>query len=183
MFDYIDFGTSKGSNQVFLQEQIGLSGFGIDKDSNKAAICIQNGFPCRVADVGQTLLPDKCCKVVGIVHVLEHLSGYDEALLVLKEACRLANCLVYIVVPYFDADLYLKRKGLYLEWSRYVGHTYHIVCSDFRKLSTTLAQKIVINRKHPILSTHYPAVKGQKSDNVEMLRDVYRELEILMWLD
>ena len=182
MFDYIDFGTSKGSSQLFLREQVGSSGVGIDYDTEKVSLCKESGLQAIAADIKNVPFADKCCKVVGIVHVLEHLSGYEEALLVVKEAIRVATTLVYIVVPYFDADASLQKRGLYLEWSRYVGHTYHITSQDFHNLSLSLNKKMTISKKHPIFSTCYPAIKGDRKGEEIMLKNIYRELEVLVWL-
>ena len=83
---------------------------------------------------------DNSCKLISIIHTLEHLPNVKIIEGVLKESIRVSNENIYIKGPMYYKD-YLSKKGFQFYWSYWTGHTYLIepdeIINIMKKLGKT----------------------------------------------
>lgn len=65
---------------------------------------------------------NNACKLISIIHTLEHLPNEEIIKNVLKESIRVASNKIYIKGPMFYKD-YLAENGFQFYWSNWRGHT------------------------------------------------------------
>lgn len=135
LFDFVDFGASKGGSIDFGVKKLGgKRGIGIDTDKGKIAAMMDCGYDCILGDALELDFPDKSMKFVIMNHFLEHLKNLSSIKRAVQQATRIATDFVFIRGPYFDADEYLNWLGLKLYWSDWSGHKYHLRISQMAGL-------------------------------------------------
>ena len=129
-YDFLDFGCSKGSSLSFAMSKLGgKKGLGIDIDKKKIEECKKNGHDAILYDL--TKLPEKKLVEFCILsHFLEHLSGREEASLMVRNACKVSKKFIYIQQPNFDSDPMLLSEGLKFFWSDWRGHKFNMNSLD-----------------------------------------------------
>ena len=133
--DFIDIGCSKGGSYKHIKKKFNFtSGLGIDLDETKVFQSLQNNIPALVLDATNlSIFTDNACKLISIMHVLEHLPNIKVIEDVIKESIRVASDKIYIRGPTFY-DNYLKEKGFRFFWSHWTGHTCHVEPDDIIKI-------------------------------------------------
>ena len=122
--DFIDIGGSKGSSYKLIKNKFKLeNGLVIDIDMKKVKESLKNNTPAIRLDATQMkIFNNNACKLISIVHTLEHLPNEDIIKIVLKESVRVASDSIYIRGPMYYKD-YLSKKGFQFYWSHWKGHT------------------------------------------------------------
>lgn len=134
-YDFMDFGASKGGSIDFALRRLGgTRGLGVDLDSNKVKTMLDAGYDCIQADVNKLDFPPDSVRFVTMSHFLEHLSNLRAVKSAVESASRVASDFLFIQGPYFDADEYLRARGLKFYWSDWHGHTCHLTTSKLREI-------------------------------------------------
>ena len=122
--DFIDIGGSKGGSYKYIKNKYKFeNGLAIDIDIEKVNESLKNNIPAIRLDATQMkIFNDNACKVISIIHTLEHLPNENIIKNVLKESLRVASELIYIKGPMFYKN-YLKEKGFQFFWSHWREHT------------------------------------------------------------
>tara|TARA_Y100000992_G_scaffold48665_1_gene28444 strand:+ start:5903 stop:6550 length:648 start_codon:yes stop_codon:yes gene_type:complete len=122
--EFIDVGGSKGGSYKFIKNKFKFeNGLTIDIDIRKVNESLKNNTPAiRLDATHMNIFNDNACKLVSIIHTLEHLPNEEIIKKVLKESCRVASDTVYIKGPMYYQN-YLSKKGFQFYWSHWTGHT------------------------------------------------------------
>jgi len=122
--DFIDIGCSKGGSYKAIKKRFNFeSGLAIDIDIRKVNESLKNNTPAIRLDATQMgIFNDNSCKLISMVHTLEHLPNMKIIEDVLKESVRVASETLYINGPMFYLD-YLSKRGFQFYWSNWTGHT------------------------------------------------------------
>jgi hypothetical protein len=130
-FDFFDFGCKIGSSSYLCKEVLsGKKGLGIDINPEYVNAFARNGGDIMLGDITNLQLPNDIVDFCCISHVLEHLPSIDHVNRAIEEALRLSRNFVYIVGPYFDADIYLRDNNLKFFWSDWTWHPTPVKCED-----------------------------------------------------
>ena len=102
----------------------------MDVDERKVAKSLDRGVPAVCLDAAD-LAPfaDNACRVISMVHFLEHLPTFTYVDQVIAEAARTASETIFVRGPCFHDD-YLAAKGLRFCWSHWRGHPTHVEAAD-----------------------------------------------------
>jgi hypothetical protein len=122
--DFIDVGGSKGDYSYgLIKSMYGYEGgLAIDINPKKVKLALENNVPAVRLDASKMgIFSDNACKLVSIVHTLEHLPNLAVVEAVLKSALRVASNTVFIRGPMYYID-YLKPMGFQFYWSHWRGH-------------------------------------------------------------
>ena len=122
--DFIDVGASKGGSYNMIKKRYGFeSGLAIDIDPAKVKLALENNVPAiRLDATKMSIFNDNACKLVSILHTLEHLPDLATVEQVLGSSFRVASDTIYIRGPMYYID-YLKPMGFQFYWSHWKGHT------------------------------------------------------------
>lgn len=123
VFDFVDFGCSKGGSMAFAKKHLGgIRGVGIDLSADKVELTRSAGFDAFVLDVRELTRHPNSVRFVTMIDFLEHVPGVLDAQECIKSAIDVAREFIFIRQPWFDSDGYLFSKGLKLYWSDWRGH-------------------------------------------------------------
>jgi hypothetical protein len=198
-YDFIDFGSKAGKSIESAKRRWGVRrALGIQISPKMVKNMRQLGYSCIQADVTKIALPGRCVSFVTIVHMLEHLSDRRAAKLAIQNAVHSARDFIYIRGPYFDADDYLKDRGLKFFWSDWVAHPYHLTTQELTGILLELELKnFQFEYPDEILDSAYPAFHPLNSPPnqrdydaqihppkpfVKFERPVYRQMACQIWL-
>ena len=107
-------------------------------DLKKVAAMRESGYECIQGDVARLDLPSNSVRFVVMSHFLEHLPGLETVAQALRSAAETASDFLFIQGPYFDADEYLKERGLKFYWSDWHGHPCHLTTRQLRDIMASL---------------------------------------------
>ena len=200
--DFIDIGGSKGGSYKFIKSKYNYeNGLAIDIDIQKVKESLKNNVPAiRLDATKMGLFRDNSCKLISIIHVLEHLPNKEIIEAVLKESIRVAEEKIHITGPMFYKE-YLSKLGLQFFWSHWVGHTYLIepdeIIDIMKKLGKT-DYKLNFKEKHRILGSENKDIQPigcdidrfEYDENIDPPKDmniifdkkIYKEFEIIFYL-
>ena len=163
-YDFLDIGSSKGGSIDFARSKLGgRRGLGVDVNPANVEYLRSHGYDCLHGDISQMAFPAKSVRFAVMNHVLEHMplhKGYKAV----ECAKTVATDFVYIRGPYFDADAFLRSRGLKFYWSDWHGHTCHLTISllqavlrgldleDFAILGRTPVNDSLDDSIHPLES-------------------------------
>jgi SAM-dependent methyltransferase len=197
--DFLDLGGSKGASYRLVSKKFGLErGLCIDLSPEKVAQALADGVPALELDATRMLMfADKCCKVVSMVHFLEHLPTMGHVRDVIGEALRLASEKVYIKGPPFH-DEYLGGLGVRYYWAHWTGHPTHVEVEDIVRILQergVTPDRIETKFIKPVLTTDDPCIQSvqceidrhsfeaendpSKPEGVPLV-GAYREFEIIV---
>lgn len=162
-YDFLDFGCSKGGSLNWAMEKYGVEkGLGIDIDSSKLSLTVENGFDACLFDI--LAIPDiSLVDFVIIFHMLEHVPDLKAVRQILRKACAVSRKFVHIRQPYFDADGYLFSQGLKLFYSDWKAHPnpmsslqFYLIFRDLKALG--LVSEFSISAKKRVVDSSDPAI-------------------------
>lgn len=200
--DFIDIGGSKGGSYKRIKNKYKFkSGLAIDIDDRKIEVSLKNNVPAICLDAtNMSIFNDNACKLISIIHTLEHLPNKNVIENVLKESIRVASNTIYISGPMYYLD-YLKPLGFQFYWSHWTGHTCLIEPMEIIKIMKKLGQtKYQLNFKethliknsadpciHPIngkIDRHgyNSKIDPPKKMNVNFKEKIYKEFELIFTL-
>lgn len=200
ILDFIDIGASKGGSYHYIKKKFGFdSGLCIDIDINKVNLSIANKAPAICLDAtNMSLFTDNSCKLISILHTLEHLPSRKLVKNILKESVRVAKDKLYIKGPMYYID-YLKPLGFQFYWSHWRGHTYLIEPGEIIEIMKNLGKtkytlnfvKLVndsndscIHSINGLIDRHAydKKIDPPKKLNYKFKKDIYKEFEIVFEL-
>ena len=200
--DFIDIGASKGGSYKHIKNIFKFeSGLAIDIDPRKIKVALENNVPAiRLDATNMCIFNDNACKLISIIHTLEHLPNINVIEGVLKESIRVASDTIYITGPMYYLD-YLKPLGFQFFWSHWVGHTCLIEPNEIIKIMQKLGQtkyQLNFKEKHKIKNSADPCIhpiNGKidrfeynskidppKKMNVNFEKNIYKEFELIFTL-
>lgn len=199
--DFIDIGGSKGGSYISIKEKFNFkSGLAIDIDDQKVQKAIENKTPALLLDAtNMSIFNDNACKLISIIHTLEHLPDEITIENVLKESVRIASDTIYIRGPMYYLD-YLSNLGFQFYWSHWVGHTCLIEPDTIIDMMEKLGQtKFELKFNHKIENSNHPCIHSinglidrhdfdpkvdpPKKLNVEFEKEIYKEFELIFTLN
>jgi hypothetical protein len=200
--DFIDIGASKGHSYKFIKNKFKFkNGLAIDIDMRKVKESLKHNTPAIRLDATQMkIFNNNACKLISIIHTLEHLPNVDIIKKVLKESKRVASDTIYIKGPmYYQA--YLSEKGFQFYWSHWDGHTCLIEPKTIIKIMKELGQnnyKLNFHEKTRVKSSNDPCIHSinglinrhaydnkkdpPKKMNVNFEKKIYKEFELIFRL-
>jgi hypothetical protein len=200
--DFIDIGGSKGGSYKYIKEKYKFeSGLAIDIDIRKVNESLKNNVPAiRLDATKMGIFKDNACKLISIMHVLEHLPNKKIIEDVLKESIRVSKMKIYITGPMYYKE-YLSKLGFQFYWSHWRGHTYLIepdeIIEIMKKLGIT-KYELNFKEKHRIHGSDNKAIQPigcaidrhgydksidpPKDMNVIFKKPLYKEFELIFHL-
>ena len=129
--DFLDIGGGTGGSFALVKKRFKCErGLAIDIEKKKIDQAIANGIPAIQLDATNlNIFQDNACRLVSMVHMLEHLPSKSLASSTLHECARVASDFLFIRGPMFYLD-YLASYGLKFYWSDWKGHTLMIEPGD-----------------------------------------------------
>ncbi len=122
-FDYLDFGTHKGSGLVWGAHMGGRRGLGVELNEEKVLHLLKSGFYVLSEDIFKIQVGDKPLVDFAVCrHVLEHLPNIHVVALVIEQLRKIVRNYIYIEQPDFSHERYLAGLGLKLQGSYLKGH-------------------------------------------------------------
>lgn len=200
--EFIDIGASKGGSYHHIKKKFGFeSGLGIDIDIRKVKVALEHNVPAiRLDATNMCIFNDKACKLISILHTLEHLPNTNVIEGVLKESIRVASDTIYISGPMYYID-YLKPLGFQFFWSHWVGHTCLIEPNEIIKIMQKLGvtkYQLNFKEKHKVKNSADPCIhpiNGKidrhsydsnidppKNHNIIFEKSIYKEFELIFSL-
>jgi hypothetical protein len=201
--DFIDIGGSKGGSYKYIKDLYKYeNGLTIDIDIRKVKEALKNNTPSiRLDATNMYIFNDNSCKLISIIHTLEHLPNEKIIEDVLKESIRVASDVIYITGPMYYLD-YLSKLGFQFFWSHWTGHTCLIEPNTIINIMKKLGQtnyKLNFKEKHKIHNSNDPCIHSinglidrhgyaekidpPKKFNVKFEKDIYKEFELIFNLN
>ena len=202
IIDFIDIGGSKGGSYKLIKKKYKYeSGLAIDIDIRKVNNAIENNVPAiRLDATNMNIFNDNACKLISIIHTLEHLPNKTIIKDVLKESIRIARDIIYISGPMYY-QTYLSELGFQFYWSHWRGHTCliepHTIIDIMKDFGQT-NYKLNFKEKHKVENSsntcihsinglidrhHYDkTIDPPKKNNVPFKKDLYKEFELIFTL-
>ncbi|MCP5150348.1 MAG: methyltransferase domain-containing protein [Ectothiorhodospiraceae bacterium] len=191
-YDFLDLGASHGDSLTWARRALSVArGLGVDSSPAKVAAALAAGHDCVRADATALDAPDGSVDHVVMSHFLEHLPDATAVERALRGAVRLARRSVVVRGPWFEADTWLRTRGLKLYWSDWTGHRCHVDrtllacvldavdCHDYalfaRGRVDDASSPVVLPIDAPPDQHDYVASHGPKPD-VRFAGNVYREI-------
>lgn len=206
--DFIDVGGSKGGSYDLIQKRYGYeNGLAIDIDPKKVKQSLENNVPAIRLDASKmSIFSDNACKLVSIVHTLEHLPNLAVVEGVLRSALRVASDTIYIRGPMYYLD-YLKPMGFQFYWSHWTGHTCLVEPYEILRMMANIALSMGLTPKNisheltwgdrvesssdpcihaasGLIDRHSfdPSIDPPKDQNVKFDRDIHKEFILVFTL-
>ena len=200
--DFIDIGGSKGGSYKLIKHKFNFeNGLAIDIDMRKVKESLMNNIPAVRLDATQmNIFNNNACKLISIIHTLEHLPNVEIIKNVLKESVRVASATIYITGPMYYKD-YLSEMGFQFFWSHWTGHTCLIEPKTIINIMKKLGQtnyKLNFNEKHKIRDSNDPCIHSinglidrhgynneieiSKKKNIKFEKDIYNKFELIFTL-
>lgn len=177
------------SKYGFTSEQ----GIGIDRDRACVEAFIKNGYNGIVGNATSIPFPDNTFELVIFSHVLEHMPNTQEGYKALQECLRVCSKTLFVALPYFDEDEYLKSLGFKTYYSDWSGHTNKITLKALREFlygynyEIKMLKKIkdsnfeeIINYTDPRNTLKYDATIHKPKPYIKFNRDIWREYHIII---
>lgn len=197
-YDFLDIGSSKGGSIDFARNKLGgKRGLGVDVNADNVKQARSRGYDCLHGDIAGMTFPANSVRFAVMNHVLEHMplhKGYKAV----ECAKTVATDFIYIRGPYFDADAYLRRRGLKFYWSDWHGHTCHLTTSllkavlrglhldDFSILGRTPVNDSLDDSIHPLDSPtdqhQYDSREHPPKPSIRFNPPLHREIVCLVRL-
>ena len=189
-------GTKNGGSFVGVSKRYGYTpseGIGIDINKRHIDEIIKTGKHALVASAEEIPFPDNSFELVIFNHVLEHMPNEEIGFKALSECIRVSSKHIFLGLPFFDEDEYLKSLKLKTFYSDWAGHTNKVHLKKIlefignreykldmlKKLQDSFAMEIVpINA--PKNSLEYNEEIHGIKDFIEFDRDIWREYEMLI---
>ena len=195
--DFIDIGGSKGGSFKYIKKKFNFeNGLTIDIDIRKVNESLKNNIPAIRLDASQMkIFNENACKLISIIHTLEHLPNIDIIRNVLKESIRVASNFIYIKGPMYFRD-YLSKKGLQFYWSYWRGHTCLIEPETIIKIMKDLGKNnYELNFLHIVENSNDPSIHSinglidrheydstidpKKNFDIIFDKKIYKEFELI----
>lgn len=197
-YDFLDIGCSKGSSISYAANRFRANkGLGVDIDPKK---CFYAGKNHDVVYLDAVKLEgNNVVKFVTMIQMLEHLENITKAKNLIKRASELATDFIFIQIPSFEDEFYLKNLGFKLYWQDWTGHTLHARLFDYLKVFRELGLddyyiepiKPLKNSMHQAVipstaktnSLDYDQKEHGYKPNVDFTYLIFQHIEIYIWLD
>lgn len=198
--DFIDIGGSKGGSYKFIKNKFKFeNGLTIDIDMKKVNESLKNNIPAiRLDATKMKLFTNNACKLISIIHTLEHLPNVEIIKKVLEESARVASDTIYIKGPMYYQD-YLSEKGFQFYWSHWTGHTCLIEPETIIKIMKDLGKNTYelnflnivkdsndtcIHSINGLIDRHAynKEIDPPKEMNVNFKKKIYKEFELIFTL-
>lgn len=200
--DFIDIGCSNGGSYKYIKNKYNYeNGLAIDIDIRKVNNALKNNIPAVKLDATQmNIFNDNACKLISIMHTLEHLPNTEIIEAVLKESIRVASNTIYITGPMYYQS-YLSSMGFQFYWSNWTGHTCMIEPDTIINIMKKLGKnnyKLNFYEKHKIIDSnnncihsihglidrhHYDEnIDPPKQLNIFFNKELYKEFELIFTL-
>lgn len=197
-YKFLDVGCKNGAKNC--GSFIGISkrykykpeqGIGIDINKQHINEFIKTGNHAIVADATEIPFPDNSFELVILNHVIEHMPNEERGLKALSECIRVSSKNIFIALPFFDEDQYLKSlklKTFYSDWTAHLNKVHLKTIINFlknTKYTVTMKKKIEDSFSTEILPIDAPRnshdynqeIHGIK-EYIKFDRDIWREYEI-----
>jgi hypothetical protein len=151
--DFIDLGASSGNSMQWASKAFGGQGLGIDLSAEKVAAAEGQGLRMMRADARNLDLPSDAVRYCVLMDFLEHLPNAADAEAVIETAFRLAREFIFIALPNFDNERFLRELNLkryYADWS---GHSLHLRTPQLQEFLARLGGQSDIYRYGEIFDT------------------------------
>ena len=189
-------GTKNGGSFVGVSKRYGYTpseGIGIDINKRHIDEIIKTGKHAIVANAENIPFPDNSFELVIFNHVLEHMRNEEIGFKALSECIRVSSKHIFLGLPFFDEDEYLKSlklKTFYSDWSGHTNKVHLKKLLEFigdreykldmmKKLQDSFAMEI-LPLNTPRNSLEYNQEIHGIKDFIEFDRDIWREYQILI---
>ena len=195
-YKFLDVGCKNGSSFTNISKKYKYrpdQGIGIDINVNHINEFIKTGNHAIVASADDIPFKDNSFELVIFNHVLEHMPSEEIGFKALSECIRVSSKVVFVGLPFFDQDEYLKSlklKTFYSDWSGHKNKVHLKKIIEFlkeKKLEVVMRKKIENSFADEILPINAP--KNSKEYNhdthgikeyIEFDRDIWREYHIVI---
>lgn len=189
-------GTRNGGSFIAVSKKYGYKpsdGLGIDINKKHIDEIIKTGKHAIVANAENIPFPDNSFELVIFNHVLEHMRNEEIGFKALSECIRVSSKHIFLGLPFFDEDEYLKSlklKTFYSDWSGHTNKVHLKKLLEFigdreykldmmKKLQDSFAMEI-LPLNTPRNSLEYNQEIHGIKDFIEFDRDIWREYQILI---
>jgi ubiquinone/menaquinone biosynthesis C-methylase UbiE len=195
-YKFLDVGCKNGGSFIRISSKYKYTpeqGIGIDINKKHVNEFIKTGNHAIIASADDMPFPDNSFELVIFNHVLEHMKDEESGFRALAECIRVSSKRVFVGLPFFDEDEYLKKlkfKTFYSDWSGHLNKIHLKKILDFisgkqfslnmkKKISDSFAPEILpINA--PRNSKDYDQELHGIKDYVKFDRDIWREYELVI---
>lgn len=151
MVDFIDFGCGTGGSIDWDKNRFGGDNYiGIDNRLSNVQIAINKGYNVILGDITNDNLKLPQSRYITMLHFLEHLKNEQEVEKVIKKSIELSTEFIFIKVPFFDGNDYLKELGFKLTWTDWIGHPVSVTSNMLKKICEKFELQYNIGNIHPI---------------------------------
>lgn len=199
-YKFLDVGCKNGSRNG--GSFIGVSnrykytpdqGIGIDINKKHVNDFIKTGNHAIIASADNIPFPDNSFELVIFNHVLEHMPDEESGFNALSECIRVSSKMIFLGLPFFDEDEYLKSlkfKTFYSDWSGHTNKVHLKKILEFisgKQFSLNMKKKItdsfaveILPINGPRNSTEYNQELHGIKNYVEFDREIWREYEMMI---
>lgn len=166
-------------------------GIGIDINRQYVNEFIKTGNHAIVADATEIPFPDNSFELVILSHVIEHMPNEEHGFKALAECIRVSSKNIFVALPFFDEDQYLKNLKLKTFYSDWTGHINKVhlktIISFLGSMDHTVIKKKKIEDSFsteilPISAPRNSHAYNQEihgiKEHIKFDRDIWREYEI-----
>lgn len=195
-YKFLDVGCKLGGSFFSISKKykyLPKEGIGIDTNPRHISEFIKSGNHAIVASADDIPFKDNSFELVIFNHVLEHMPDEETGLKALTECVRVSSKTVFIGLPFFDEDEYLKSlklKTFYSDWSGHKNKIHLKKILEFLKNSevdVVMRKKIKNSFAEEILPINAPKNSKEYNhdlhgikDYIEFDRDIWREYQIII---
>jgi len=197
MKKFLDVGCKTGSSFRAISRKFGYSpeeGIGVDINESHVGAIRDSGIDAMVANAMGLPFEDGQFELVIFNHVLEHLPDEPSGKKALDECLRVSSRYLYLALPFFDEDDYLRSLGLKTCYSDWTGHKNMVHLKKIEeeylkgyKYELTMHKKITdssFTEIHPLSSPedsqgYDPSIHPYKK-LISFERDIWREFAIIV---
>jgi ubiquinone/menaquinone biosynthesis C-methylase UbiE len=195
-YKFLDVGCKLGGSFFSISKKykyLPTEGIGIDINANHVNEFIKTGNHAIIASASDIPFKDNSFELVIFNHVLEHMPDEKTGFDALNECIRVSSKVVFLSLPFFDEDEYLKSlklKTFYSDWTGHKNKVHLKKILDFlkdRKTEVTMKKEIKNSFSEEILPLVAPRnsmaynqeIHGIK-EYVEFNKEIWREYKIII---
>jgi ubiquinone/menaquinone biosynthesis C-methylase UbiE len=195
-YKYLDVGCKSGGSFTTVSKRFGFSpkqGLGMDINPNHVDKFIKLGYHGIVGDAANIPFLDNTFELIILSHVLEHMADEQTGYNVIKECIRVSSKKVFICLPFFDEDEYLRTLKLKTFYSDWTGHKNLVHLKSIIDFLGSISYEVTMKKKiensfaseilpitAPKNSLEYNQELHGLKEYVEFDRNIWREYDIVI---